>query len=354
MEYVVALRTAQNDVKAVVNLENNRKEKVVPFMHARGNDDKQITTFLNNWGNFPYLLDVSRFAPDIDDKFITEGDLLSPFNAYSAKQKFFTWAKTINDALIPVVSWAAGDSTREIVQCAVALEKTYPEIAIQIDLNSATSEINKITNILDAVKDPLKILILLNIAQKTPPDLAATAPLSQLIAQLRSYSISKYVLLSTSFPEDKPPSGTSRVVDCTDISWQKTYQAMMKDIVFIYGDYGATNPTSALEYIQGMPVIPFANYLIKNEWTQIREGKDKEFSIYQKIANDIQKLPGYHGDGFCWATKEISRIAKAVDGKNGNNGTWNGFKINQHICEILNNLGNFGVSSAPSYNDDEL
>jgi hypothetical protein len=354
MDYVVALRTAQNDVKAVINLEPARKARVAPLMHVRGKDDKQVVAFLDGWGDFPYFLEISRFAPDVDDALIVNGGLHSPLNAYQAKRQFFDWARKKNGTIIPVVSWAPGDPAREIVQCAVLLENTYERVAVQIDMNAAQSEIDKVTRILDAVSTPQNLIILLNMAQKSPPDLAITAPLSLLIGQLRSYGISRYVLLSTSFPDEKPPSGTVKIAPCLDLLWQKTIKTMIKDVEFIYGDYGATNPTSALEYIPGMAVIPFANYLIKTEWTQIRQGKDKEFFIYQQIAAAIQLLPGYHGDDFCWATREIGRIAKGVDNKNGNNGTWNGYKINQHICEALNYLGSPGASAQPAYQDDDL
>jgi len=339
MEYVVSLRTAQNDVKAVLNLEVERKARVAPLMNVRGDDDKQVVAFLDNWGNFPFLLDVSRFSPDQHDELIVSGGLHSPASGYQAKRDFYDWARGRNASIVPVVSWATGDSTREIVQCAVQLERSYDTVAVVVDMSAGKAETEKVTRILDAVENPAKLLIILNIGVKSPPDLSPNGELFTTITQIRTYGITRAALLSTAFPSDKPPSGTSRIVTCLDILWQKAAQTILDNFELIYGDFGATNPTSPLEYIPGMPVIPFANILIDSGWNQFRDGKDKEFFVYPNIADAIRALPGYQGDSFCWATREIGRIASRVDAKYGNNGTWNGYKINQHICAILSELG---------------
>lgn len=67
------------------------------------------------------------------------------------------------------------------------------------------------------------------------------------------------------------------------------------------------------------------------------QGGDKEFVNYIEIADEIRRLPGYHGDGFCWATREYTRIV-ATSTNYGNNGTWNGYRINQHICAMLKSI----------------
>jgi hypothetical protein len=352
MEYVVSLRTALNDVKAVLNLEPERKARVAPLMNVRGDDDKQVSAFLDNWGDSPFLLEVSRFLPDQHDLLIVNGSLHSPEGGYAAKRAFYDWATARNSALIPVVSWANGDPTREVVQCAVQLERQYRKVAVIVDMNSGKEEIDKITRILDAIDKPENLLIILSVGEKSPPSLGLNGELFTLIAQIKAYGINRAVLLSTAFPSDKPPSGTSRVVTCLDLVWQKAAQKMMDGVEFIYGDFGTTNPTSPLEYIPGMPVIPFASVLINSEWYQIREGKDKEFFVYPNIAASIRSLPGYQGDEFCWAAREIARIASKTDNKYGNNGTWNGYRINQHICAALTEIG--GVMPGSSEDAEDI
>lgn len=68
--------------------------------------------------------------------------------------------------------------------------------------------------------------------------------------------------------------------------------------------------------------------------TERRKGGNKEFANYIEIAQEVRNLPGYHGDDFCWATREYSRIVATSTGY-GNNGTWNGYRINQHICAMI-------------------
>lgn len=322
-------------------------------MSARGDDEKQILAFLDFWGDFPYLLDASRFLPDQHDALIVDKGLHNPVSGYAAKRDFYLWAASRNKQLIPVVSWAVGDPTREIVQCAVQLERTYPKVAAYVDMNAGKSEIDKITRVLDAVEKPEQMIIVLSVGDKSPPDLSQNGALFTLVAQLRGYGISRIVLLSTAFPSDKPPSGTSRVVTCLDLVWQNAAKKVLDGVEFVYGDFGATNPTSPLDYVPGMPVIPFANVLINSEWHQIRDGKDKEFFVYPNIASAVRILPGYQGDDFCWATREIARIASKSDNKYGNNGTWNGYKINQHVCAVLDEIGGAKLG-APEDSEDLL
>lgn len=351
MKYIVALKTALNDIKAVVNLEATRKQQIAPLMNVRGNDDKQVASFLENWGDYPFLMEISRFPSDQNDQIIVEKKLHASLNAFEAKRTFFDWVKGKNSALIPVVSWAAGDPARDIVQCAVQLTRKFQTVAVQIDMSMPQAELDKMSRILDAVEDYKQLLFVLDFGQKVPPDLTPSSPTQGILTQLRTYGIKQAVLLSTSYPEDKPVSGSTRRVPSTDQAWQGALQRMVFDIDFIFGDYGATNPNNALEYVVGMAVIPFANYFAGQVWTQYRRGKDKEFHQYKQIAADIRSQSDYHGDQFCWATKEIGRIALSTDGKHGSNGTWNGFKINQHICCTLDDLN--GLKNTAPANDDE-
>lgn len=354
MEYVVSLRTALNDIKALSNLEPHRKLKVLPLMRARGKDDKQVTSFLECWGNYPFLLDVSRFFPDKQDQLIVNQSLHASDNGFEARRGFYAWAAGLNRKLIPVVSWESGDPTREIVQFAVILHQQYESTAVVVDMNSGLTEIEKVTRILDAVADPRKLIIVLDFGERSPPNLTSSGELILTMQKLHTYGINQVVLLSTAFPQDKPPSGSTRVVTCVDLVWQNASKKLVDGVKFIYGDYGATSPNSPLDYIPGMPVIPFANVLIDSEWHQIRDGKDKEFFVYPDIAMKVRLLPNYQGDEFCWATREIARIASKVDGKYGNNGTWNGFKTNHHICAVLDEIGPGGRKVGGSGDEDEI
>ncbi|MFD2755397.1 beta family protein [Comamonas terrae] len=365
MEYAAALKVGQNDIKALVNLENSRRDRFAPILMMRGNDRRYIDNFLQTWGPTSFYLDTSRYKIDKDDSFLLSSQVNDPSSSYKNKFDFYQSCKAINNSLIPTVGWSKTDPTREIVQFALNLEKSYECIAIRFDAaNDGDHDINIVRNILNSVQNPKKFDVIIDYGKQINLTVApsnASAIVNELI---KIYGVRKAILLSTSFPEDKPASGTTRSKPCNDLIWQLPFiKAERKDNQdsLIYGDYAATNPDSAVDYIPGMPVIPFANYLETYDWWQGRKGKDKEFPKYVELANDIINLPGYHGDNFCWATKEISRIAKlpAIQGeKYGSNGSWNGYKVNQHICAILDNFSKIkaapaGTQGGGQVDDDE-
>lgn len=350
MEYVAALKVGQNDIKALVNLEAVRKERFAPLLMMRGKDTKYIDNFLQRWGASSFYLDTSRYKIDENDDFLLSSKVNNPNNAFKNKFDFYQSCKSKNSSLIPTVGWKKDDPPREIVQFALNLEASYDLFAIRFDASRDDSyNLNLVRNILNSVKNPNRIDVIIDYGKEAS---AATAPsnVAAIANELFNiYGVRQVILLSTSFPEDKPTPGTSRYKTCNDLIWQLSFINAAKRKDLIYGDYAATSPDSVVDYIPGMPVIPFANYLEGFEWWQGRKGKDKEFINYIDLANDIIGLPGYHGDNFCWATKEISRIAKlpAIQGeKYGSNGSWNGYKVNQHICAILDKFSK--IKTAPA------
>ncbi|MGO2202092.1 beta family protein, partial [Pseudomonas helleri] len=182
---------------------------------------------------------------------------------------------------------------------------------------------------------------------------SAPATANHLLKQLNGYNLQSLVLLSTSFPIDKPASNTSRSSACYDVAWQSNIDRNGISPSPIYGDYAATNPTAPMEYIPGMPVLPFGCYYTPTEWWQRRKGGNKEFVNYIEIAREVRNLPGYHGDDFCWATREYSRIVTTSTGY-GNNGTWNGYRINQHICAMILSITDGANEEFDEFDFDDL
>ncbi|CAM2187655.1 Beta protein [Burkholderia cepacia] len=354
MNYVAALRVGQNDIKALVNLEAARREQVAPLLSMRGNDERHLDTFASNWGGTPFYLDVSRFPTDANDQYLIQNALNSPNNAYAAKRAFYVATRAKNNALIPVIGWADGDSSRDVVQCALQLAAEFPRVALRVEVaRDLARQWPTAQNVLNSVTDPSAVDVIIDFRKLADiPLLTPGGWLDRLVRDIHAYRVARVIIVSTSFPDDKPASGTSRTVACLDLTWQLAFQATLGDLPLIYGDYAATNPTGVMDFIPGMPVIPFANYLVPTEWWQIRQGGDKEFHHYTGIAATIRAIPGYHGDGFCWATREIARIA--ASGTNyGNNGTWNGFRVNQHICAVLQYLASRGAPPVGAEFDDE-
>lgn len=348
MQYVACLRVGQNDVKALINLEDHRRDVVAPLLDMRGDEDRHLQTFLTNWTEHPFFLDVSRVTKDVAEAFITTNDLHNPHGAFESKRRFFSDVSGINQNVIPVVSWVDDDPQRAVIQSALALQGDFPHIAIRVTCpeNPTATSWNRLLSILDALESPDTATVILDFGATSPANTASGSDFNVSLRQLNSYQIRNLVLMSTSFPIDKPASNTSRSSACYDVAWQARVDTTGIESDIVYGDYAATNPTASMEYIRGMPVLPFACYYTPTEWWQRRKGSDKEFVRYIEIAQEIRGLPGYHGDDFCWATREYSRIVATSTGY-GNNGTWNGYRINQHICAMIESI----VATDNSFDD---
>ncbi|WP_248917852.1 beta family protein [Pseudomonas entomophila] len=339
MQYSACLRVGQNDIKALINLEPERRTPFTPLLDMRGDDDRHLQTFLNNWTEHPFFIDVSRGKKDVREAFISAHDLHNPANAFEEKRKFIYHVRDKNPNVIPVISWSDDDAQRDVIQLSLSLERDFKNIAIRVTCPEKPTPIsrNRLLAILDSLSAPTCAHIILDFIASAPASTASGSDFDHLLRDIGAYTPATVILLSTSFPIDKPASNSSRSATCFDTAWQATVNRNRPGINLVYGDYAATNPTAPMEYVVGMPVLPFGCYYTPTEWWQRRKGGDKEFVNYIEIADEIRRLPGYHGDGFCWATREYTRIV-ATSTNYGNNGTWNGYRINQHICAMLKSI----------------
>ncbi|MFV3382914.1 beta family protein [Pseudomonas sp. NY15354] len=355
MKYAACLRVGLNDIKALTNLEHPRRDLFTPLLDMRGNDDRHLQSFLKDWTDHPFFMDISRGKKDVQESFIATHDLHNPLNAFHAKKTFFKNIQTTNPTIIPVISWSDDDAQRDVVQLALSLEREFDAIAIRMfcpEKPTPTSR-NRLFSIMDSLARPSGVHVILDFIASAPPSTAAGSDFDRLLKNLNTYAPSSIVLLSTSFPIDKPASNSSRSATCYDVAWQSTINQSLPSANIVYGDYAATNPTAPMEYVIGMPVLPFGCYYTPTEWWQRRKGGDKEFNNYIDIAKEIRRLPGYHGDDFCWATREYARIEMTNAGY-GNNGTWNGYRINQHICAILKSIADQQNSAPGTIDPDEI
>lgn len=335
MLYMPCMKIGLNDVKALINLEDHRKAAVSPLLIMRGKE-RNLNDFLANWGDHPYLMDISRSPQDIAEEIIADRDLHNCAGYFERKRQWFTEINRQNNNLIPVISWLDTDSSRNVIQQATLLLDEFQSIALRI---SCPPELtgphwDRALSILDAIPDPKRTIIILEFGDKSPIPTINGGTLDQCLGTLESYGAANIALISSSFPSQKPQSGSTSTATCHDIVWQTEAKKLNHSVNLIYGDYAGTNPGAAVEYIPGMAVIPFASYYTPNEWWLKRLGRDKEFENYVQLARDIKQLPDYHGDEFCWATREYGRISQTNE-RYGNNGVWNGFRANQHICATL-------------------
>lgn len=354
MEYIVSTRVAQYDLQAFTNLEPQRKQAIAPLLNMRGKNLYDVEKFAEQWGDTPYLFDVSRFLADAKSEFILQNSLNSSDRHYISKHRFFNEVRQLNRAMIPVVGWRSEDPSRDIVQFMNSLLSDYERVAIRVSMQQEGSPL-KLHMLLAAVTDPQRLIVIFDyesIERFGIPDLDPSGTLSILLRACRDADVGHIGTLSTSYPVDKPAKGQSRIVSCRDVYWQIALQRQYPEYDLIFGDYGATDPNAAVEFVPGMSVLPFANYYSPEEWWQKRLGEDKEFERYVDLAREIRTLPFYHSDGFCWATTEFERIA-GTGGNYGSNGKWNAYKINQHICAQLEFLQAISTAQLPDGDDEE-
>lgn len=356
MHYVTCLRTGQNDIRALTELEPERMQNVFPLLNMRGKNDRHLQSFLAAWSGPNFSLDISPYASDAQDVFLVERNLLSSGGGYQERRAFFREIRQENERIIPSISWKSNHPARDTTQFALRLEDEHPMIAIRPTLWGTDKRLQwaRTKNILNAVADLERTWLFLDVGSiSSVQDMAEHEVLGEALDWLQRVELAGVAILSTSFPQTKPANRTSHTIPCLDYAAQSLVAPTGLATELTYGDYAATNADGAMEYIAGMPVIPFASYLAGGEWWQKRDGADKEFSRYVDIAGEIETLAGYHGPDFCWANREMHSIALGQRG-NGNNGIWNGFRINQHICGMLEILEQGGFPSAPEEADDEL
>lgn len=356
MKYIVGLRIGQNDIKALTNLESARKDAVIPLLSMRGDTQKELDKFINNWGGRPFFIDVSHYPGDTDSVFNQQKKLHDPARAFFGRQQFYKTVKSRSDQAVPVVSWQDNDNPRDIIQFALALSQQYPFIAIRptIPMTDTSTQWPMAINILNAIQDLSKVWLIADFGYCDATfQSVALKKIEYIIKETAGLGLQGIAMLTTSYPTTKPPSGNTATIPCLDIG---LYLSALKNTGIknlVYADCAATNPTSTMDFIPGMPVIPFAGYFTPREWWQGRLGKSMETAKYVDLAKNIQALPGYHGDNFCWGTKEIGRIATGTS-TTGSNGSWNGVRINQHICALLEHEANGGFSTSSASTDDDL
>lgn len=357
MDYFVALRAGQNDVKALLSLEPVRRVRVAPILSVRGDTSKDIDKFVAGWGDLPFVVDVSHYSSDEKSAFIANNGLHDTASGYASRRSFYSNLAAKNPKLIPTISWNDGDSEREIIQFALALSQTHEQIALRPSmlLNGKSPQWSTTLNVLNAIPQPQKLWLTPDFGYfdlALQPGLAAkTKTIAKFSATLGLAGVS---FIATSYPNAKPASGSTATAPCLDPGVYLQTKLGSGGLKLIYADCGATNPGASMDYIVGMPIIPFAAYFSPLEWWQGRLGKTHENEKFVDLAQMIRALPGYHQDSFCWGTKEIARIASGTS-TTGSNGSWNGIRINQHICGILDHMdkGGFTPGSVSDAADDE-
>ena len=362
--YVPCIKNGMNDIKALLSLRNESVDYIMPLVLTAGTPygrngvdlkkDYLLDEFIHNWNN-PFIVDASRADSDSESPYNSYHCLTSQLDNFSGKVSYYALIYSINKNVIPAISWYQNDDMRNIVQFSLYLEQQYGKIAIIIDPTDSEN-LNKLDTLLCLFKDNSKIVVVLNYGSIYNKELPQEHKVLPVINKLTSRGVGCIVLLSSSFPPIKPATRDEWTQsENTDLLWQLTIikkSPRDRDSHILYGDYSATSPNSATEYIKGMQIIPSVTYFRGGIWYQMKAGADKEFSKYKDMANKIIRLDFFHGSTFCWGSENIYDIATNKDRKGGTPGTWNGYKINVHIEETIRILKDYYSSPQESYDED--
>lgn len=338
MFHVVNLKLGKNDIHALINIDKNDKKNVLPFINTRGElkKDYLFKEFLPKWGEHQFMVDVSPIISDINTEYNIHYGLLDHNNAFQRKFDFYEKILVINKNLIPVVSILKTSTMRDNVQFFLKLQnRPYQKIAFRlIDLSS--NSINNLFSLLSVSSNIKSNLVILDLGSIVDNDINIIENnLSELLEQLSLfYPQIDLSIISTSFPSQKTANrDVWEKIPNLDLPLYFKIKNSYPNLNLIYGDYGSTNPISAIDYIPGMQIIPCVTYYHDYFWYQMKTGASHEFYKYMNLANSIIVEPFYHGADYSWGDQCISNIATQKC-KYGNSGTWNGIRINQHITSI--------------------
>ena len=210
MFHIVNLKSGMNDINALINIDNNDKNYVLPFINTRGElkNDYLFNNFLPNWGKYPFLVDASLIAPDMYDKYNQANGLLDHSNDFQHKYDFYEKILQVNPNLIPVISILPTSTMRNNVHFLFKLQnRPYRKIAIRVTDLSENS-INNLFALLASSSDQNSILVLCDIGSIVGENINTIQNrLSDFLYRLSNlYSGLNVSVISTSYPSQKTSS----------------------------------------------------------------------------------------------------------------------------------------------------
>lgn len=336
-----SVRTSTYNLGALKELDVEVRDRVIPRVIVRGDNTKDLDSFLTDWNELPIFLEISKFSIDIDcalNNFLHQNE-----DHYQNKFNFFQEKRNIAKNLIPVINENNPEHLRDIVQLGLKTSNDFNFIALTLNISSQFDKsFNILSSILAAFSDEAisKTILILDAGKIESLNQIDIDNLRTAYNLIKNHSFYSVISCSTSYPNTRPLAGEAAVHTCIDPVWQNKFNQQLNKIgkSVIYGDYAATDPSiEAYEFDFAVHPIPYATYLLNEsfEWFTLREGKGGEYEKFRIIAQRIRDQSGYHGDEFCYATKQIKIIAEHSRNKAGNQAFWNKLKINQHITAIV-------------------
>lgn len=362
--YMPSVRTSTYNLGALKELDASIKSQIIPRIIVRGDSDNDLNSFLSDWGQMPLFLEVSQYPLDKECRLNIH--LSDSSNHYSNMYDFFEEKTTISNNIIPVINETASNNLRDIVQLGIKISDQFELFGIVLSISTHFDKSFSILNsLLAALSDKAisKTILIIDAGKIDNLNQINMGNLNAILKVIEDYNFYSIVTSSTSYPATRPAPSETATHTCIDPVWQNRFNNQLSKIGknLTYGDYAATDPSGeAIEFDFAVHPIPYATYLLNDsfEWFTLREGKGGEYEKFRIIAQKIRDQSSYHGDDFCYATRQIKSIAEHTRKKAGNQAYWNKLKINQHISAIIKlhsdgNLGAIGLTHNEEDCDDD-
>lgn len=343
--YFPALRTRAAELKGLKELDDARKKRIVPMLTLgqwRGSSElnKAAEKAVDAVGDHPFFLDLSSDKRKVETHW---EQLRNPVDAFCEWRKF---AAQYPNA-IPVVQIPSGARTRDIVQQAQEIEKTFGAVVFRIQDFAAQTPF--VISAISALDDPRNAIVFID-CQYIREAMAAftTATIATINALRTEFPAVLIVVLSTSFPSSTLPfADSAKQRGVIPILERDLHARVGGNPVAIYGDHGSIHAVvyDDVPMMRWSPRIDFPTY---TDWHFERRPGAIEPG-YIAAAQAIQADFPCSSASSIWGERMIAQAAEGNPyGKAP--ASWIAVRVNIHLARQID----YDEASRTDEDDEEL
>lgn len=237
-DYFPALRTRQAEIKGLLELDDERKNHLLPIITLgqwRGDGDltKSANKAVEAMGERPFLMDLTS---DSRNALAHWQSLKDPSNNFHNWRDFASKFKSA----IPVIQFSDDSKTRDIVKQAQLIELFFGKTVFR--LQNFQRDLPWTISAISAMDDPNNAIVFIDFQFIRGAEQASKITAISLINKLRSEFPSIFIItLATSFPSSVIPfsNGQSKSSGQIEILEREFHQSIGGNSVAAYGDHGS-------------------------------------------------------------------------------------------------------------------
>lgn len=330
--YFPTLRTRAAELRGLKELDNQRKDKIVPLLTLgawRGNSDlsKAAEKCVEAMDGRQFFMDLSSDSRKAEDHWA------SLHQSENSHEKWREFAKGFKGA-IPVVLMPTGARTRDVVQQASSIEDEHEYVAFRIlDFSTHTP---LVISAISALKNPNKAIVFID-CQYIRDAMAAyiSAAISTINTLRKEFPTLLISVLSTSFPSSTLPfADISKQRGAIGIQERDLHARIGGSPVAIYGDHGSIHAV-VYDDVPMMRWSPRIDYAAFNAWYfERRAGIGNEQGYIECARAVIENFGDDMKETDIWGEKMI------IEAANGNPygkapASWIAVRVNIHLSRQI-------------------